>query len=275
MNIADQIRCSNIEVHRLEAAIYDAVHPEIFGSFEQRRIARDLDLISSVVPEQPAPHVLDLGCGTGNLTLKYLQRGYWVRAVDISPEMIGVLRAKLDPTVLHHVDLLVSGAEEVVADIHTHGTWDVISFSSVLHHLPDYRIVLKQSLQQLRPGGVLYVCHEPLQRLGAMKRVGFRLMETILDRLDSLYINMWKSRVYLTQAHRRPSRLLKRMDYGLSDYHARLGIDAEDVVRELKSAGATTLVYETYRSHYSSVLAALDARFDMSAHSHFRFIIRR
>ncbi len=275
MNIADHIRRSNIEVHRLEAAIYDAIHPEIFGAFEQGKIARDLDLITSVVPAEPAARVLDIGCGTGNLTLKYVQRGYWVRAVDISPEMLGVLRAKLDPTALNHVDLRVSDTEEVVANIHTYGTWDIISFSSVLHHLPDYQSVLKRSLQQLRPGGVLYVCHEPLQKVGTMKGLGSLLTDAILDTFDNLYIYLWKFRVYMMQSRRRPSGFLTRTNYRWSDFHARLGINAEEVLRELESAEAETLLYETYRSRYSGSLAALNARFELSEPSHFRFIVQR
>ena len=38
---------------------------------------------------------------------------------------------------------------------------------------------------------------------------------------------------------------------------------------------ARTLLYETYRSRYSSLLASLDACLGISEHSHFRLMVRR
>ena len=40
--------------------------------------------------------ILDLGCGTGNLTMPLARRGYELTGVDLSPEMIEVARAKAD-----------------------------------------------------------------------------------------------------------------------------------------------------------------------------------
>ena len=42
-----------------------------------------------------APRVLELGCGTGNLTCALLARGALVTAVDQNPDMLEVAREKL------------------------------------------------------------------------------------------------------------------------------------------------------------------------------------
>lgn len=273
-DIAEKIRRSNIEIHDREAAIYDTIHPEVLGSFEQRKIVMDLDLIASVVPTDSGVRVLDIGCGTGNLTLKYVNRGYRVKAVDISPEMIAMLQSKVNPEASSSLDLAVSDAEDVVADAETYGTWGIISFASVLHHLPDYRFVLDHSLRQLRPGGVLYVCHEPLKKSVAENGLTSPLACKILDTIDALYIYVRKLLVYLIHSVR-TRKYFRRIDYRWCDYHSRLGIDAQEILRRLELAGARTLLYETYRSRYSSLLAALDARLGISKHSHFRLIVQR
>ncbi len=274
MNITETIRRSNIEVHNREAAVYDSIHPEIFGSFEQSKIIKDLDLIASILPTHSGVRVLDIGCGTGNLTLKYLKRGYRVKAVDISPAMISVLQSKIDRTDLSSIELVVGDAEDVIGDTQTYGTWQMISFSSVLHHLSDYRILVVHALRQLCPGGILYICHEPLQKPRRESGVASWLACKILNSIDTLYIYTRKLVVYIKQSLR-DRKLFKRIDYSWSDYHSSLGIDAQEILRRLECAGARTLLYETYQSRYSSLLAAVDARLGISEHFHFRLIVRR
>ena len=273
-DIADKVLRSNIEAHQLEAPIYDLLHPEIFGSSEQSRIRRDLDLIASAMPKEPVPWALDIGCGTGNLTLKLIRLGCRVRAVDISAEMLERLRAKLGPFETDWVELVESSAEEVLADKCTYGTWDVISFSSVLHHLPDYEAALRHALHQLRPGGILYVCHEPLQKSEIGIGLASTMLSRILEGLDTLYILTRKSFIYLIQSWK--TRTFQgRIDYSWSDYHSKSGIDARRNLKQLESAGAQVLLYETYRSRYSSLLASFDSRLKLLEDSHFRFILQR
>lgn len=273
-DIANTIRRSNIEVHRVEASVYDAIHPEIFGAFEQRKIVRDLTLIAAALSHRTVVRVLDIGCGTGNLTLKYLQYGYSVRAVDISPEMIKILRSKVNPALLDRVEMIVCDAEDIVANERTYGSWDVVSFSSVLHHLPNYQFVLDHALRQLRPGGILYICHEPLRNTCANGELASSALCRMLDGADNLYIYARKLFVYLKEfLHLK--RPVRRIDYSWSDYHIRTGICAEEVLRDLELVGARRLLYETYRSRYSSLLGALDDHLNLSQHAQFRFIVQR
>jgi ubiquinone/menaquinone biosynthesis C-methylase UbiE len=273
MNLAERIRSANIEVHNREASIYDAVHPEIFGCFEQSKTLKDLALIDSMMPAASIVRVLDIGCGTGNLTLKYLGRGYHVTALDISSEMIAILKSKVAPTDLNRTEFLVGDAEDILAKEAKFG-WDIISFSAVLHHLPDYKNVLAQALKQLRSGGIVYVCHEPLPTTTMQTRFCFQIVGRFLNAIDNLFICARKLWVYINHSIRE-GKVFERFDYTWSDYHVRLGIDAEEILRALQRMGAKTISYETYKSHYSNPIAILDAYFAISPHSHFRFIIQR
>jgi len=269
--VAQKILESNRALHRVEADLYDLIHPEIFGTYEQGQTNRDLDFITTHLPKDRAICAMDIGCGTGNITLKLLAHGYNVRAVDISDEMLGCLRAKLPLGADPQIELVLSDAEAAVDDPRTYGTYDLVSFSSVLHHLPDYMTILGFALQQLRRGGLLWVCHEPLAVEHSNQRIAAGLAGALIGVLDSCYIFFRKALVYLLFAARRRS-LPKRIDYSWSDFHARGGIAAPLVLRTLEARGARIMLYETYTSRFSSILARCDSSLRLSEHRNFRFI---
>jgi len=273
MNIAEQIRRANIEVHRKEAAIYDLIHPEIFNSYEQSRIERDLYLITVSLPKGNSKNVLDIGCGTGNLTVKFAKMGYKVKAVDISDAMIAVLDAKLDSSIVDNVERIIGDAEEFLSSGNASGEWDIISFSSVLHHLPDYESAVLTAVKKLRPGGILYVCHEPLASKDSEHKIG-SFWENMINLIDLFYIYLVKSCVYFRMAVREKT-FPTRIDYSLSDYHVERGINMSCIVEHFNSIGAKVIFFETYCSHFCQLLTRLDHVFKISSHSMFRMIVQR
>ena len=71
------------------------------NAFEQNMQRGDIALmIDSVKMHRTSPRVLELGCGTGNLTMLFLTQGCTVTGVDLSAEMVEVLKAKLGPVVV-------------------------------------------------------------------------------------------------------------------------------------------------------------------------------
>ncbi len=62
----------------------------------------DYDALAAYIQKQLAAHgvrggiLADLGCGTGELTLRLARAGYDVIGIDRSPQMLSVLREKLD-----------------------------------------------------------------------------------------------------------------------------------------------------------------------------------
>jgi ubiquinone/menaquinone biosynthesis C-methylase UbiE len=104
----------------------------------------------------PEENVIDMGCGTGNLTLAILSvldpKGR-VRAVDISPKMIEVARAKVsDARATFHL----ASAEHLPFE---DGSSDRIICFSVWPHLRDHDAVGRELARVLRPGGHLHVWH--------------------------------------------------------------------------------------------------------------------
>src|SRR6476646_7266147 len=83
----------NARAHDSIAKIYEIKHDEIYNEVEQPRLCSTLDRVLSTLGTR-SPKVLDLGAGTGNVTLKLLERGCQVTAVDVSAASLEILKRK-------------------------------------------------------------------------------------------------------------------------------------------------------------------------------------
>jgi ubiquinone/menaquinone biosynthesis C-methylase UbiE len=228
--MTDELRANiiagNIEVHRQEAVYYDQVHGEIFNWFEQWSIRKDLSRVMRLTPGRTA---LDVGCGTGNITLKLLKSGFRVTAIDLSLEMLDVLVIKAEG----NKELIRVKCQDIDSFLQeSPGTFDVITISSVLHHLPDYLATLSNLLARINPGGCIYITHEPSGR--SLQR---RIIPGLLHSLD----------------YRISARLIQRYrcskpipDYSFSDYHVFHGFSSSAVMDLVHDAGFTIVHTRLY-----------------------------
>lgn len=107
-------------------------------------------LMESLLPARPAK-VLDMGCGTGSLSVLIAGLGYAVTGVDLSPAMIAQARAKAEADG-HTIDFqLMDGAEPSLAP----GIFDVLVCRHLLWALPQPAAVLRRWAALLRPAGRL------------------------------------------------------------------------------------------------------------------------
>src|SRR4051794_9398441 len=106
-------------------------------------------LLLSELPAAPAS-VVDLGCGTGSLSVLLASAGYSIVGVDIARRMIEAARAKAAAAV---------DARFLVADAAAPGlarrAFDVVLARHVLWAMPDIDAALSEWVALLRPGGRL------------------------------------------------------------------------------------------------------------------------
>ena len=79
-------------MYDLIAPIYDAVNSEI----DYSAWADFIDAVCKRECKERPSLVLDLGCGTGSMTLELARRGYDMTGVDISPQMLDVARERAE-----------------------------------------------------------------------------------------------------------------------------------------------------------------------------------
>ncbi|MFJ5263036.1 class I SAM-dependent methyltransferase [Streptomyces sp. NPDC088387] len=104
--------------------------------------------LRSWLPDRPGD-LLDLGCGTGSLSLLAAEQGHRVTGVDLSPAMVGEARAKLAGR--DAAFLIGDAAAPPVGE----ERYDVVLVRHVLWTLPDPARVLRHWRGLLRPGGRL------------------------------------------------------------------------------------------------------------------------
>jgi SAM-dependent methyltransferase len=148
----------NIRVHDRLGRKYDATHGEIFNPIEQERVRDRLSRAGGWIRTTSRPQMaLDFGCGSGNLTRHLIASGFDVVAADVSGTFLEMVRQRFGPTGKLAGVLPLNGLDlrEVEGD-----RFDMAAAYSVLHHVPDYLLIVKELARVLRPGGVLYVDHE-------------------------------------------------------------------------------------------------------------------
>lgn len=135
---------------RERAQAYDERH-NAFRDFEAeaRLVRRSLKLEKHHL-------LLDLGCGTGELALRLASACRQVMAVDLSPAMLEIARAK---AASRGQENLVFRQAGLLTYTHQGPPADGILMCVVLHHLPDFfkLLALNRAAALLRPGGRLHL----------------------------------------------------------------------------------------------------------------------
>jgi demethylmenaquinone methyltransferase/2-methoxy-6-polyprenyl-1,4-benzoquinol methylase len=105
--------------------------------------------------------VLDLGCGTGALTLRAAARGATVKGIDINPQMLEVARQRAEQRGL---STQITWREMGVAELGAEPakSYDVVMSGLCFSELTADEVVytLKESYRLLKPSGLLLVADE-------------------------------------------------------------------------------------------------------------------
>jgi len=119
-----------------------------------------LDLIADAAAglHPGASHILDIGCGAGNYTLKLLQKfpGACVTMVDLSKPMLDRARERVS-AICTCVSTIQGDVRLIDLD---EDSYDVIVAGAVLHHLreeAEWQFVFRKLFLALKPGGSLWI----------------------------------------------------------------------------------------------------------------------
>ena len=120
-----------------------------------------LDLITAVAAttNPDAQHVLDIGCGAGNYTLKLLERlpDVDITLIDLSKPMLDRALQRISVVSNGNIAALQGDIRVIpLPDRH----YDIILAAAVFHHLredAEWEAVFRKCFESLKPGGSLWI----------------------------------------------------------------------------------------------------------------------
>jgi len=129
-------------------------YDETIGKVGKHHDLLDLVVESSHVEEND--HILDIGCGTGILALKFLKKNdCQVTGIDGSPEMLAVFEKKINKLGLN--EKISCRYEELSNMEFDEEAFDIISSTFTLHHIKDKYPMIEKLYKMLKSGGRLII----------------------------------------------------------------------------------------------------------------------
>jgi tRNA (cmo5U34)-methyltransferase len=166
-----------------EAEDYDSLILTLIPNYSEMT-----DVLVNSIPfnEKKTFEVLDLGCGTGNISKKIKERfpNSKIHCVDLAENMVKIAQKKLS----NYLDITYEIGD--FQNISLNSDYEVIVSSLAMHHLKtdqDKKDVYQKVYESLTSGGVFYNADVVLGST---------------DYLQNLYIEKWKEFMALNHSHK-------------------------------------------------------------------------
>ncbi len=127
--------------YNLAAAVYDE-NENYLNSFEQGEL---IPLLGALAGKK----VLDVGAGTGRLSLPMANRDAHVTALDVSPKMLELVKRKNSK-----IQIIVGDAESLPFE---DNSFDIVTAAFLIVHLKDPTRFFDEAYRVLKDGGILAV----------------------------------------------------------------------------------------------------------------------
>lgn len=233
-----EVKKANIRHHDAEAEIFERAHPEGSSVYERSKVSKSMAFIAG--NSNMRDLCVDVGCGTGFVTGFELPLYKTVVATDISRRMLEVVRKRLGH--FASLNLLVCDAEYLPLKSEIA---DLVSVSSVLHHLPKPFNSLTDISRILKEGGFLYVTREPnFQRL---RRFFDFFDQVIVQKLAKLFRRL---PLFRSELYREPNIVVDGLDYAKVDVHYSTGFHVTQLAEFLRSKSFDLIFAHSYHWIY-------------------------
>lgn len=133
-----------------EAVIYDEWYSTPLGKFVDEV---ETKVVMELLRPQPGENILDLGCGTGNYSIKIARQGSKVVGVDCSESMLKIARAKAEELNLDIKFILADAMSLPFED----NFFDACLSVAVVEFFTDQTRGLEEMFRVVRPNGKIVI----------------------------------------------------------------------------------------------------------------------
>lgn len=247
---------ANRQYYEKTAQMYDKTETCVTDEQPQQMLEHDLDRILTLIG-RPAHEIkaLDACGGSGNVALKLLKRGVNVTLADISEQQINIFKQKCQQQGFV-ANLLCGEIGQCFSQKRT--AYELIIFSSALHHLEDISSILALAYEHLVPGGLLFTVFDPTAKANhkaITKNVlwldyfAFKLMSQTADLPFAVQRRL---RRILAGYHQHDNAGKQVLDLTnetlgvLAEYHVEQGINDFELVVNSKQIGYQVIWHDRY-----------------------------
>lgn len=142
-------------------------------------------------------YLLDLGCGAGENSVYFAQRGARCVAADYSPGMVEVALKLAESNQVQVEGRVINAMAIDLPD----NTFDIVYASNLLHHIPDPKLALAEMHRVLKPGGKACfwdpLKHNPV--INVYRRIATKVRTEDETPLDIGLVNFIRSRFSHTE----------------------------------------------------------------------------
>lgn len=125
----------------------------------------DINFINGILKAKENPAVLDIGCGTGLLSKAFLDFSYTVYALDLSQDMLELYKDSGKGNLIK----ICSEAEKFFNE--NNRKYNLIMFAASLHHIYQYKNVIRLALNALEEDGFIFIFNEPLKNRSSLELI--------------------------------------------------------------------------------------------------------
>ena len=169
-----------IDFYKSDAIVYDK---DRYSSNIGKKIsAKQKNLILKLGQPWKNKKILEIGCGTGRLTLEVAKEEGLITGLDSSIEMILISKKKVSEDINQNLQFVNADCSSIPF---RNSSFEVCLCINVMNHVPNYEKTIEEIVRVLKPGGILIV------NISNLRGLYFPIGLLVNRRRTSIYKNVY------------------------------------------------------------------------------------